>query len=226
MAQYIRSKSLESVFRIEKLDSIKRVCGYNIKTLPSEYDFFHIILDEINNEHSTYAQQMEMLQNILPILIEQMKDQNVCVIQLYGDLWEGYLTEYYQYILTSKGGKRYYCPERIYNSTSDGYIESWISFDFNKDLLKTMPFDEAYVLVSGFIIAPDLPDIYNTFFKPNWNIYENLKLLLKKSIIYFSADNDFDYFGVASRIPMETIIKKWQEGLDLYDQEQQETATK
>lgn len=226
MSLYIRSKSLKSVFRIEQLDTIKRVCGYDIKTLPSEYEFFHIILDEIDNEPSTYAQQMEMLNNILPILIEQMQDQNICVIQLYGDLWEGYLTEYYQYILTSKGGKRYYCPERIYNTFDNGYLESWISFDFNKDLLKVMPFHQALVQVSGFIFEPDLPDIYNTFFKPEWNIYKNLELLLKKSIIYFCADNDFDYFGVASRIPMETIVKKWQEGLDLYDQEQQETATK
>lgn len=123
-----------------------------------------------------------------------------------------------QYILTSEGKRRYYCPELIYNTFAEGYIDSWISFDFNKDLLKVMPFNQAIVQVSGFIIAPDLPDIYNTFFKPNW-YYKNLETLLKKSIIYFNTANDFDYFSVASRIPMEIIIKKWQEGLDIYDQE-------
>ncbi|MCX6580328.1 MAG: hypothetical protein NT166_09090 [Candidatus Aminicenantes bacterium] len=218
MSQYIRSESLKSVFRIEKLDTIKRVCGFEIKNLPSEYDFLHIILDEINNDPPTYAQQMEMLKIILPILIEQMTDQNICVIQLYGDLCEGDLPEYYQYILTSEGNRRYYCPELIYNRFEEGYLESWISFDFNKNLLKVMPFDQAFVRVKGFIIAPDLPDTYKTFFKPNWS-YKNLESLLKQSIIYFESDNDFDYFGVVSRIPMEIIIKKWQEGLDLYDQE-------
>jgi hypothetical protein len=218
MSQYIRSELLKSVFRIEKLDSIKRVCGFEIKNLPEEYNFFHIILDEINKEAPTYAQQREMLKIILPVLVEQMKDQNVCVIQLYGDLWEGYLPEYYQYVLTSEGKRRYYCPELIYNTFAEGYIESWISFDFNKDLLKLMPFDQAFVQVSGFIIAPDLPDIYNTFFKPNW-YSENLRSLLKLSIIYFDTANDFDYFSVASIIPMEIIVKKWQEGLDLYDKE-------
>ena len=225
MAQYIRSKSLESVFRIEKLDSIKRVCGFDINNLSSEYEFFDLTLDEINNESPSLAEKMEMLRNVLPILIEQMKDQNICIIQLFGKLCDGDLTEYYQYLLTSKGGKRYYCPERIYNSTRDGFIESWISFDFNKDLLKIMPFDEADVLISGFIIAPDLPNVYNTFFKPEWSP-KNLGSLLERSNIYFSTDFDFEFFSVASRIPMETIIKKWQEGLDLYDQEQQETATK
>ncbi|HLP48903.1 MAG TPA: hypothetical protein VK469_23380 [Candidatus Kapabacteria bacterium] len=218
MSQYIRCESLKSVFRIEKLDTIKRVCGYDIKNLPPEYEFFDVTLAEINNEAPTLSQQMKMLKNILPILIEQIKNQNVCVIQLSGDLIEGHLTEYYQYILTSEGKRRYYCPELIYNTFKRGFIYSWISFDFNKDQLKIMPFNESDVLVEGLIIAPNLPDIYDTFFKSKWD-NESMESLLTQSIIYFATDNDFDYFGVASRIPMEIIIKKWQEGLDLYDKE-------
>ena len=220
MAQYIRCEPLKTVFRIEKLDSIKRVCGYEINSLSSEFEFFNITLEKINNGFPTSAQKKDMLKDILPILIEQMKDQNVCVIQLSGDLIEGGLTEYYPFILTT-GNRRYYCPEVIYNTCEEGFIHSWISFDFNKDVLKEMPFNEANVQADGLIISPDLPDVYNTFFMQEWS-HKNLESLLKASSIYFSTDDDFEYFGVASKIPMETIVKKWQEGLDLYDQEQQE----
>ena len=215
MSHFIHCESLKSIFRIEILESIKRVCGYELPNLSPEYNFGHITLAEINNEIPTLSQKMRMLKTIIPILIEQLKENNDCVIQLWGSLYEGGLPDYYQYIFTTEGGKRYYSPELIFNSYVAGFIESWLSFEYKKDILKSLPFNQLDVILQGMIMPKEIPDSYNLFFKSDWGLRENIELLLNKSICYFSTNNDFEYFAIASRNSMDSIFKKWENSLNM-----------
>jgi hypothetical protein len=146
-----------------------------------------------------------------------MKNKNECIIQLFGQMALGELPDIFPYIFTTEANNRYYCPELVKKSVERGYIESWVSFEFNKDQLSEMPL-HADIIVTGFIVDKSIPEIFNTFYRANWGKKPSIEPLLKKSLIYFKTDFDFEYFSVATRIPMETIIKRWQEGLDLYDQ--------
>ena len=215
MSHFIHCEALKSVFRIEILESIKRVCGYELPNLSPEYNFSYITLSEINNEIPTLSQKVEMLKTIIPTLIEQLKENNDCVIQLWGRLDEGGLPDYYQYIFTTEGGKRYYSPELIFDSYVEGFIQSWLSFDYKKDILKSLPFNQLDVILRGMIMPKEIPDAYNLFFKSDWGLRENMELLLNKSVCYFSTGNDFDYFSIASRNSMDSIFKKWENSLNM-----------
>jgi hypothetical protein len=212
----ITSKRLKAVFEIYQRESIKNVCGYDLKDLPLDFNYFELTLYKLNNEPKPkYGDKVELLERVIPILIDQLKNENECVIQLYGLMALGELPDIFPYIFTSEANNRYYCPELVQNSVRALHIESWVSFEFNKDQLAEMPLSTAQT-VEGFIVDKSIPEIYNTYYRIKWG-KKAIEPLLKKSLIYFSTDSDFEYFSVATRIPMETIIKRWQEGLDLYD---------
>lgn len=218
MIEIIKCKKLKTSYGIDTLDSIKNVCGYDIKNISKEFCFFSLTPFEIEGVSPNINEKMKVLKQIIPIIIEQMKDQNECVIQLFGALNErSYFPEIFPYIFSSQPNRRYYFPNYKRDWVDKGYQESWFSFEFNKELMSELPlgFD---IIIKGFITGQGFPNFYNKFYMRDWS--ENvLTELLAKAIIYFETDFDLEFFSMASKIPMETIIKKWQEGLNLYDKE-------
>ncbi|MGE5342074.1 MAG: hypothetical protein ACM3SY_11415 [Candidatus Omnitrophota bacterium] len=208
MNQYIRCDKLNSVFKIEPWDK-QDICGFKSEELPSTFEFelFCISIERIENNSPTLYQEVTMLKEILPTLIEEIKGENECVIQLDGNLCEGELPEYFPYILTCEG-RRYYSPEISYNY-KEGFLDSWVSFDFAKEILQKMPLSSSMNL-KAFVIDPNFNDVFNVYHKQYW--WKNIELL-KHCLIYFHSDNDFDNFYIASKIPMEKIVKKWEKAL-------------
>lgn len=216
MIDTIKSKRLKAVFKIEKLNSIKNVCGYDIEGFSTGYNFFSLTLFELNGKKVTNLSDcMELLDNVIPILIDRMKGGNECIIQLFGQLSPGELPDIYPFIFTTKANNRYYCPELVNWSIGKGYSHSWLSFEFNKDQLFEIPL-AAEIIVKGFIVDKYTSDIFDTYYKKRWK-KGTIGSLLKNSLLFFKTDSDFMYFSVATKIPMEKIILKWQEGLDAYD---------
>jgi hypothetical protein len=218
MKEIIKCKKLKTSYRIDILESIKNVCGYDIKNIKNEFCFFSLTPYEIEGIDANLNKKMKALKQIIPILIEQMNDQNDCVMQLFGALNEGSsFPEIFPFIFSGQPNRRYYFPCYRRDWVDKGYQEAWFSFEFNKEKISELPlgFD---IIIKGFITTPGFPNFYEDFYMKYWS--ENiLKELLSKAIIYFETDIDLEFFSVASKIPMETIFKKWQEGLNLYDKE-------
>lgn len=216
MGQYIRCDKLNSVFKVEQWEETVKIFGYNVENESKKLNLFSITLDQFDNDIPSWYIKSGILKEILPTLIEQLKNDNECVIQFYGMLYEGALPECFPFILTAEGGKRYYFPEFSYDTFEKGYIDGWFSFDFLKETLIKIPILQSNADLQGFIIDPNFHDTYNTFHKQRWS-YENMESLLKSCVVYFSTDHDFEYFCVASKFPMETIVKKWEEAFKNFE---------
>ena len=89
---------------------------------------------------------------------------------------------------------------------SEGYVSSWLCFDFDEEVFMDLPFSEMEAIVQGVIIPKEFPDDFKSLFQRKW-IDKAVRLdVFKKGLLFFETNWDFDCLHIASRIDLEKLL--------------------
>lgn len=219
MSIYIDSKYLKTVFRMEMRDSVQKIWGTDSKNLTSGFSCFNLTPHRIKAKKPSLEEKINIMEKVLPVFIDSLKQQNQCVIQLCGTIEEGKLAGLSPFTHDSDSHRRFYWPEisQFGDFTEDFHYESMVQFNFDMEFMQTLPIGESDVIVRGIIIERSIPELADTFFNQKWWAAPSICQELNKCNSFFETDSDFEYLEVGTKFSMEELAKIWQKGLERFD---------
>jgi hypothetical protein len=203
----IRVTSREKMYFLDKVQD---------KEALNKFEYLMLSVEEIDGQKPTYNLIVDFFREIVWDLIGKLRDSSPCVPQLYGELLPDRIAEYYRYVCTSNEKSRFYFPEVENSSKDNGFLYSWINFEYNEKNLEEMRLDYITIL-EGFIVEKEGTDYFTTFYKRNWSDKNVFEELIRKSITYINFDYDFDFMDILTRLPIDEVIQRLKDGLQYYD---------
>jgi hypothetical protein len=209
-------RNLKTKVRVTSREKTPFLTRLKEKNALKDFNYLQLSVVEIDGKKPTYPQIMDFFRETVWDLIGKLKDSNSCVLQMHGELLPDGIAKYFQYVCLDTENNRFYFPEAENLSKDEGYIYSWMSFEYNEVSLEKMRLDNRASLMA-FIIEKEDTDYFNTFYKQAWSKASVFKELIHRCISFIEFEYDFDFMDILTKLPKDETINRVKNGLRHYD---------